>query len=434
MSGKPLATIWIPSYNHARFLPAAIESLQRQTYAPLEIVIVDDGSTDGSLEIARDFAARDERIRVHTHPGHANRGISETVNAAFAYANGVYVGGLPSDDILFPDSVERRVAALEANENAGFAYGVVEMLTEHGERTGETIGVGPPALAQLEGTSDPLATLLLHNYIPGMSELHRRDVFERLGTHEPSLVYSDWEHAIRLVASVAPTFLGGEPVAGHRRHERSTSLAAERSADLERKLALFISLESKIASLGGRMREPRIRALVSLQTAWYARSLGREADAVEAVRRAFTHDPTIAADRAYLLWWLSSKERPAGAAWAQRGLARPWQSIDAILTDGLRADHLGCWFVEVAREKLRPRERDALAWDVVANELEAVDSRRGAPLIFLACALRALLRPNLLRLKGFVRALLVSASLWRVFKALRARLMMFAGLGELPAA
>ena len=79
----PTVSICIPSYNHAPYLPAAIESALGQTYRDLEVVIVDDGSTDDSLEIARAYERREpERVRVLTHPGHVNRGTAATANLA----------------------------------------------------------------------------------------------------------------------------------------------------------------------------------------------------------------------------------------------------------------------------------------------------------------------------------------------------------------
>lgn len=83
----PKVSICVPSYNHARFLPMALESALAQTYDDFEVVVVDDGSTDDSLAVAQSYAARHpSKVRVFTHPGHRNRGISETVNLAFEKA------------------------------------------------------------------------------------------------------------------------------------------------------------------------------------------------------------------------------------------------------------------------------------------------------------------------------------------------------------
>src|SRR4051812_1969316 len=104
----PLVSVTIPSYNHARFLPEAIESVLAQTYDNIELIIVDDGSTDESLTIARDYAARfPEQIRVHTHPDGRNHGISKTANLALSLIRGKYWNGLASDDILLPTKIKQ---------------------------------------------------------------------------------------------------------------------------------------------------------------------------------------------------------------------------------------------------------------------------------------------------------------------------------------
>ena len=83
MARCPLVSVCIPSFNHARFLPAAIESVLAQTYPHIELVIVDDGSTDASLEIAQSYASRQpERVKVFVHAGNARLGTSAAANLA----------------------------------------------------------------------------------------------------------------------------------------------------------------------------------------------------------------------------------------------------------------------------------------------------------------------------------------------------------------
>src|SRR5581483_11395810 len=133
MPDNPPVSLCIPSYNHAQFLPAAIDSALAQTYRPIEIVVADDGSSDGSLAVARRYAARHpDLIRVHTHPGGANRGISATVNLAYAKSRGAYWSGLPSDDVLYPDKVARQVEYLEARPDLGFVYGYADLIDQSG--------------------------------------------------------------------------------------------------------------------------------------------------------------------------------------------------------------------------------------------------------------------------------------------------------------
>ena len=112
MRRDPLVTVVIPSYNHACFLGAAIDSVLAQTYRELELVIVDDGSTDDSLLIAQSYAERfPTTIRVLTHSGRQHRGISATINATLVAARGEYWSAFASDDLLAPTKLAERLRA-----------------------------------------------------------------------------------------------------------------------------------------------------------------------------------------------------------------------------------------------------------------------------------------------------------------------------------
>ena len=95
MIGSGLISVIIPVFNVRPYLAKALESVIRQTYSHLEIIVVDDGSTDGSGDICDEFAARDERIKVIHQE---NRGLSAARNAGLDRAAGEYIAFLDSDD------------------------------------------------------------------------------------------------------------------------------------------------------------------------------------------------------------------------------------------------------------------------------------------------------------------------------------------------
>lgn len=106
----PTVSIIVPVYNTSAYLRECLDSLLAQTYTQLEIICVDDGSTDTSPEILREYAARDSRIRVVTQP---NSGLGAARNAALDAATGDWVAGVDSDDTLEPGIVAAAVGALE---------------------------------------------------------------------------------------------------------------------------------------------------------------------------------------------------------------------------------------------------------------------------------------------------------------------------------
>lgn len=108
---RPLVSIVVPAYNVAPYLEQALDSLVRQTHANLEILLVDDGSTDGSAEIGRRFAAADRRVRLTAFE--RNRGLPAARNAGMELARGKYLAFLDGDDWAYPDMIEALVARAE---------------------------------------------------------------------------------------------------------------------------------------------------------------------------------------------------------------------------------------------------------------------------------------------------------------------------------
>lgn len=99
----PKVSVVVPVYNVAEFLPACLDSICAQTLKDIEVIVVNDGSTDDSLEIAQRYAAADGRVKVLTKE---NRGYGHTMNLGFSHAKGTYIGIVESDDCARPDMFE----------------------------------------------------------------------------------------------------------------------------------------------------------------------------------------------------------------------------------------------------------------------------------------------------------------------------------------
>lgn len=115
MTTIPLVSIVVPVYNVEKYLPKCLNSLVNQTYTHTEIVVVNDGSTDGSLQILKEFADKDPRIKIVNKP---NGGLSSARNAGVAVASGEYIWHVDSDDYAEPDGLEQMMtAALRDNSD-----------------------------------------------------------------------------------------------------------------------------------------------------------------------------------------------------------------------------------------------------------------------------------------------------------------------------
>jgi GT2 family glycosyltransferase len=189
--GLPLVTVAIPTYNRLPLLREAVASVAAQTYPRWELMVSDDGSTDGTVEWVRGLG--DERVSVvrAPHTGH----IGAVRNRGVAAGTGELVGFLDSDDLWFPHTLETMVAALRGSA-ASWVYGDTELMNE----AGETIPMFARGLPPVSGwvVREVLAAEVGVNL---GALLVRRELFERVGrfSEDPRLLYrGDHELAVRL--------------------------------------------------------------------------------------------------------------------------------------------------------------------------------------------------------------------------------------------
>ena len=156
----------MPVYNGARFLAEAIESVLEQTYAPVELLVVDDGSTDDSAAIARSFEGVRVIERTHEGPGAAR-------NAGIAAARGEFVAFLDADDVMPNDKLEIQVGYLLGRPEAGCVLGRQELLAEEGR------AVPPEFAPPISPERHP--DLVERGSLQPLSLVARRSVLETVG-------------------------------------------------------------------------------------------------------------------------------------------------------------------------------------------------------------------------------------------------------------
>jgi glycosyltransferase involved in cell wall biosynthesis len=194
MSDAPRVSCIMIFLNAEPFIREAIQSVFAQTYHDWELLLVDDGSTDGSTAIARYFAQRHPaKVRYFEHPGHQNLGMSASRNLGLANARGRYLGFLDADDVWLPNKLRRQVAVLEAHPDTAMVFSPTEYWyswttrreeREHDFRSALGVPAGiviePPGLLK-QWFQDGGAT------IPGIcSVLARRDAMGGVGGFETS--------------------------------------------------------------------------------------------------------------------------------------------------------------------------------------------------------------------------------------------------------
>lgn len=119
-AGSTLVSIVMPSLNQARFISAALDSVLRQSFRQIELVVVDGGSCDGTLELLGQRAAEDSRVRWWSE---SDQGPADALNKGFSRARGTVLGWLNSDDLYTPGAIERAILKLSSQPNLLMVYG-----------------------------------------------------------------------------------------------------------------------------------------------------------------------------------------------------------------------------------------------------------------------------------------------------------------------
>jgi glycosyltransferase involved in cell wall biosynthesis len=133
-SRTPTLSVIVPNYNHARFLPECLESVLAQSYRPAEIIVIDDCSTDDSVQVIEAFVRREPRLRLVRNE--RNRGVVYSCNRLVELASGDFVYSLGADDKILPGLFERSMALLAEHPQAGLACALVRRIDEAGRDLG----------------------------------------------------------------------------------------------------------------------------------------------------------------------------------------------------------------------------------------------------------------------------------------------------------
>ncbi len=277
-STSPLVSICIPTFNAARWIQACLESALAQTYTPLEVLIIDDASTDETVELIR--AVDDKRIRVLVNE--QNVGLAQNWNKCIEMSRGDFIKFLFHDDILYPDCVEKMMRLLRSNENVGLVFSPRDVIVEGDPeaestkkwlRNWTTLHTRFRALEPVNRGRDLFAQYLSRgfhgNWIGEPSSvLIRKECFTRLGLFNPNLYQvCDVEMWLRIMLSYDIGFLP-EKLSAFRIHSDSTSFhnLVSRRNFLDQ-LWLLESLSNCNATMPAYPEIERLRALELLRLA-----------------------------------------------------------------------------------------------------------------------------------------------------------------------
>jgi glycosyltransferase involved in cell wall biosynthesis len=249
---EPLASVVMIFFNAERFIQEAIESIVAQTYHNWELMLVDDGSTDGSTRIAHFYAEKySGQVMYLEHEEHRNRGMSASRNLGIRRCKGRYVAFLDSDDVWLPHKLERQVAIMESKPRASMVYGASRYWHSWtGNDEDFSLDFVPDLGVQTEVLFDPPALLTrLYPFGPATTPppsdfLVRREALEAVGGFEEDFrgvnqLYDDQAFLVKMYMS-QPIFVSSEEWDLYRIHPDSCDAVATGGGHYDAIRAFFL--------------------------------------------------------------------------------------------------------------------------------------------------------------------------------------------------
>lgn len=222
-------SVIIPAHNTELYLEAAVHSALDQSVSDLEVLIVNDASTDLTDKVADDLAQRDNRVKVFHHAQNKLR--SGALNTGIEHANGQYISILDSDDYYLQDKLERQIAFLTEHPEVDGVYGDFEILFEGADTTtprtaiASTDQIHKRLVARANGET---VDVMPEGYIPSCSALIRKNVFETIRFDESLRNMEDLDMWLQILGSGHTLVRLPGSTYVYRRHGEQKSRNAER--------------------------------------------------------------------------------------------------------------------------------------------------------------------------------------------------------------
>lgn len=194
---NPRVSLFLICYNHEKFLQTSLDSIFRQTYPNIELIIVDDFSSDNSVKIIEDWISnRKVECRFIKHT--SNQGLVKTLNECLSNSSGEFVSFFAADDVITDDKTEILVRYLDKLPcDVGVAYGDLSVIDKFGNVTQNSF-YNWNLQEVIPAASFIFESFISHNAVHILGGLVRREVYNKVGHYDETLVYEDWDMNMRI--------------------------------------------------------------------------------------------------------------------------------------------------------------------------------------------------------------------------------------------
>jgi glycosyltransferase involved in cell wall biosynthesis len=220
----PLVSVIIPAYNHELYVQEALQSVINQTYKNIQLIVINDGSTDETGTVITNFIENNNNFNIE-YFSKPNEGICRTLNKGLELAKGKYVAFLASDDMWTSDRIEKQVQLMEENANIGLVFS-------------DNYFIRNNQIAQIKGTDykpsikkcfinniqniNMYEKLLTEDIIPALTVLIRKECLDKVGGFDNNLKAEDYDMWLRMAKEFPMAFID-EPLAYYRIHDTNIS-------------------------------------------------------------------------------------------------------------------------------------------------------------------------------------------------------------------
>lgn len=281
----PLVSVIIPCYNQAHYLPDAVDSVLAQSYENREIIIVNDGSTDETAEVAEALAGPGVRV-VHQE----NKGLAGARNTGIQNSSGALLNFLDSDDLLEPDKLERQVAFLQEHPEFGIVGALFNRIDSEGRR------FGSERSAREGGLEFSAAEVLTNGPFVVHSHLVRREWVDRVGGFDETFrAAEDWDLYCRLALAGCRFYRMNRALCSYRMSPGAMTLDGARQTEA---LLAVVSKTFATPDLAPEFRdlEPRVRTETLMRGMARCYACGEVESGRRYLANALEIDPTITKD------------------------------------------------------------------------------------------------------------------------------------------